>query len=62
MSSGELDRLLSIDHLTPGDFKVVLERFLGLGFEKPSHAELLAELAMERMAKNDVPKTRIGFV
>ena len=62
MSSGELDHLRSIDRLTPGDFSVVLDRFLGLGFEKPSHAELLAELAMERTAKNDAPKTRIGFV
>ena len=61
MSANELEGLRSMDSLTPGDFKIVLDRFLGLGFEKVEHSAILAELTEERMAKNEVGKARIGF-
>jgi hypothetical protein len=44
MSANELERLRSMDSLTPGDFKIVLDRFLGLGFEKVEHSAILVEL------------------
>ncbi len=61
IASTELAELHRLEHLTPGDFKVVWQEFTFLPRTSMTHRKLLDALAAEAGAKSGLPTRRVGF-
>ncbi len=61
LETDEKDNLLSLEYLTPGDYKVVSQKFSFYPKEKISNKALISALKEEVKAKNNIRMNRIGY-
>ncbi|MEI6056126.1 MAG: hypothetical protein WCR55_08730 [Lentisphaerota bacterium] len=52
---------MSLDYLTPGDYKVVSQKFSFYPKEKVTNRTLIAALKEEVKVKNNIRMNRIGY-
>jgi transitional endoplasmic reticulum ATPase len=61
LEASDVATLERIDNLTPGDFKVIRQKYSFMPKEKLTNSVLISSLQLEAASKNGVNTSRIGF-
>lgn len=61
LEADEKESLLSLEYLTPGDYKVVFQKFSFYPKGKTTNKTIIAALREEVKAKNNIRMNRIGY-
>lgn len=61
IGEGDIARIADLDNLTPGDFKVVRQKFAFLPGKQITHQLIIDALQEEAESKNNLPMKVIGF-
>jgi hypothetical protein len=61
LNKAEKEMFKRVEFLTPGDFRVVQEKFVLMPRDKANNVNLVNALEYEVQNKNELNKTRIGF-